>query len=55
MAETADYYVSLDGDDDNDGSETSPLRTVREAVDRVSEGELIYVREGTYEQPYHEP
>lgn len=55
MAETADYYVSLDGDDDDDGSEASPLRTVREAVDRVSEGELIYVREGTYEQPYHEP
>jgi len=55
MAETADYYVSLDGDDNNDGSEASPLRTVREAVDRVAEGELIYVREGTYEQPYHEP
>ncbi len=55
MAETADYYVSLDGDDNNDGSEASPLRTVREAVDRVSAGELIYVRGGTYEQPYHEP
>jgi len=55
MAETADYYVSLDGDDSNDGVEASPLRTVQEAVDRVSAGDLIYVRGGTYEQPYHEP
>ena len=55
MVETADYYVAVDGDDANDGSETSPLRTVQAAVDRVAAGELIYVRGGTYDQPYHEP
>ncbi len=49
MIDTADYVVSTDGDDSNDGTETSPLATVHEAVSRVSAGESIYVHGGKYQ------
>lgn len=55
MPEDANYYVATDGDDSNSGTETNPLRTIQEAVDRVSAGDLVYVRGGTYEQTNGNP
>jgi len=55
MIETADYYVATDGNDSNDGSENSPLGTISEAVSRVSAGDLIYVRGGTYQHSNGNP
>lgn len=50
------FYVSVNGDDNADGSENSPLATVTEALDRISElsaseragGSVIYIRGGEY-------
>jgi len=43
------YYVSLQGNDSNPGSETQPFRTIQKAVDIVIAGDTILVRGGTYE------
>lgn len=45
------YFVDIAGDDSNDGSQTAPLATISEALDRVkeqSQGGVIYLREGEY-------
>ncbi|MEA1932078.1 MAG: right-handed parallel beta-helix repeat-containing protein [Euryarchaeota archaeon] len=49
MIDTAEYVVSTDGDDSNDGSESAPLATVHEAVSRVEAGESIYIHGGQYQ------
>ncbi len=46
------YFVSVDGDDTGAGSEDSPLKTIEEALNRVSEqkgNSIIYLREGEYD------
>jgi hypothetical protein len=42
------YYVALNGNDDNDGSEGKPFETIEKAISVVQAGEAIYVRGGTY-------
>jgi len=42
------WFVSLDGNDDNAGTEDAPLRTLQAAADRVSPGETVLVRGGLY-------
>ena len=42
------YWVAMDGDDANDGSETHPWRTVQHAVDTTVAGDTIIVKPGTY-------
>jgi len=47
----AQYYISPDGNDNNDGSIYSPFLTIRKAFDAVkTKGDTIYIREGSYAQ-----
>lgn len=43
------YYVAVNGNDDNDGSEGKPFQTIGKAISLVQPGETIYVRGGRYE------
>jgi parallel beta-helix repeat protein len=43
------YYVDTSGADTNDGSATTPWRTLQHAVDSVAPGDTILVRSGIYE------
>lgn len=42
------YYVSMYGDDANDGSISSPWRSIQKAADAVKSGEIVFVQEGRY-------
>ena len=42
------YHVAQDGDDSNDGSQSSPWQTIQHAVDTISPGDTIYVYSGSY-------
>lgn len=48
---TTELYVARDGKDDAKGTKSEPIRTLREAANRASAGTIVYVREGTYEEP----
>jgi len=49
---TADYYVSVDGDDTNSGLGWSrPFKTIDKALSVAESGEEIWVTAGTYEPP----
>ncbi len=50
---TPHLIVDPSGHDSNDGSLTSPLRTIEEAVSRLEPGLSIYLREGTYHEAVH--
>ena len=41
-------YVSRKGSDENDGSLERPYASLQKALDRVTKGQTIYVRKGTY-------
>ena len=41
---------NMNSSDNNSGTETEPLSTIQEAVDRAIAGNTIYVREGTYNE-----
>lgn len=43
------YYVAVNGNDDNDGTEGKPFKTIEKAISLVQPGETIYVRGGRYE------
>jgi hypothetical protein len=42
------YYVSENGDDNNDGSKEYPFATISHALENVGERSVVYVREGLY-------
>ena len=42
------YFVSPDGDNANNGSESTPWRDIQYAVNNASPGDTIIVRDGTY-------
>ena len=42
------YYVASDGNDDLNGSEATPFKTIEKAISVVQEGETIYVRGDTF-------
>ena len=44
-------YVSLSGNDSNDGSIAHPFRTVLAAVNSAQDGDTIVLRQGTYVEP----
>src|SRR5690554_2887252 len=44
----ASYYVATSGNDSNNGSIGSPLKTLEKAVTLVQPGDYIYLRGGTY-------
>lgn len=45
-----DIYVSVDGDDDADGSRQNPLRTIPAAMWMVEPGDTVWVGGGTYDE-----
>src|SRR5690606_12633714 len=50
LIENADYYIAPDGSDDNPGTLAAPFKTFAHADAVVKPGELVYVREGTYNE-----
>ena len=44
----ADYYVSPDGNNENDGSQPDPLSTISAALNQAQPGDTIYVLPGEY-------
>jgi hypothetical protein len=44
-----DYYVSVDGSDDDPGTIEQPFATLQHAIDVAEPGELVYVRGGVYD------
>lgn len=49
-AATAEYYVSPDGADENDGSQNSPLETVTEGLNRAQPGQTVRLGPGEYNE-----
>lgn len=49
-ANAAEYYVSPNGIDNNDGSQESPLATVNEGLNRAEPGETIRLQPGEYRE-----
>ncbi len=46
--EPGEYYVSPDGSNRNDGKLNRPWRTLRYALEMLSAGDVLYLRDGTY-------
>jgi len=44
-----DYYVAVDGSDENPGTMDEPFATMQHAIDVAEAGELVFVRGGVYE------
>ena len=49
---SADYYVSSSGTDSesNAGTELAPFETLQYAINQLTAGDILYVREGTYQR-----
>ena len=43
-----DIYVANDGDDNNEGNESAPVKTLGKALEKASDGDNIHLRSGTY-------
>lgn len=50
FVQAKEYHVSLNGKDMNDGSITSPLRTINAAAQKAQPGDIITVHEGIYRE-----
>ncbi len=47
------YYVSTNGDDNNDGlSSSSPFRTIQTAANLTNPGDVVYIMNGVYSNTY---
>ena len=46
----ANFYVAADGSNSADGSEGTPWQTIQYAIDNVSSGDTIEIREGIYRE-----
>jgi hypothetical protein len=42
------YYVATTGNDNNPGTLTQPLATIQAGINKLSPGDILYVRGGTY-------
>lgn len=47
---TTNYYVSVTGNDTNNGTQLSPWRTINYACEHATAGSIIHVSEGRYEE-----
>lgn len=45
-----DWFVAPSGNDQNEGTEQAPLRTVQAALDRAQAGDICQLRAGTYRE-----
>jgi len=45
-----DFYVSIDGNDNNSGTKEFPWRTIQKGVDTISAGEILVVTAGDYDE-----
>jgi len=50
LAPGATYYVAKSGNNSNSGTETWPWLTIQKAADEMHAGDIVYVKEGTYEE-----
>ena len=50
IAEKGNLFVSVNGSDDNDGSEESPFLTIQAAASVARSGDVITVNQGTYRE-----
>ena len=50
MTHAAVYYVAVDGNDANPGTEDLPFRTIQKAANVAMAGDLVIVKSGTYEE-----
>ena len=44
------YYVAKNGSDSNNGSKELPFYTVRKAINTLTNGDSLYIREGIYRE-----
>ena len=47
-ANATTYYVATTGSDSNPGTSSQPFRTIVEGVKKLSAGDTLYVKSGTY-------
>ncbi|MBR5421466.1 MAG: InlB B-repeat-containing protein [Lachnospiraceae bacterium] len=45
-----DLYVSTEGNDENDGSEDRPFRSIQHALDQAQPGSTVHVKAGIYDE-----
>ena len=50
-----EYHVSVSGDDTNDGTSATMLRTISAAAERAQPGDVILVHEGVYRERVNPP
>ncbi len=50
-----EYHVSSKGNDDNEGSDSNPFKTVSAAAQKAQPGDVITVHEGTYRERINPP
>lgn len=44
------YYVAIEGNDTAAGTESLPWRTIQKAADTLKAGDIVFIREGTYNE-----
>ena len=47
----ADYYVSSTGNDDGDGSQNTPFKTLKHAFSKLKPGDTCFLQSGVYRKP----
>ena len=50
-ADRVDYYVSVDGSDENSGKDAKPFKTIQHALSVLQSGDFLFIKEGSYAEP----
>ncbi len=50
VSSAQEYYVAKDGNDANDGTMENPFLTIGKAAEVAVAGDVVFIREGTYEE-----